>query len=261
MNLNIKGKTALVCGGSKGLGYGAAIELANLGAKVILVARNESLLKANVAHLNTINQVDNSYIQLDFSEIDNVREVITNSVSKKPIHILINNTGGPAPGLISESTADQLTNAFANHILVSNMLAQLLIPGMKASNYGRIINIVSTSIRQPIAGLGVSNTIRGAMGGWAKTLSNELAHLSITVNNILPGTTKTERLGGLISSRQAQSGKSEEQVTNALIAEIPLGRFAEVEEIANAIAFLASPAASYITGVSLPVDGGKIRSI
>jgi len=261
MNLNLKGKTALVCGASRGLGLGAAIELAKLGAEVILLARSQKRLQENVKRLNRINKKKNSYIVADLRNAIAVKDSIKEYLAKKPIHILINNAGGPPVGNIVKANASALSDAFNLHVLASHTITQAVLPSMKKAKYGRVINIVSTSVRQPITNLGVSNTIRGAMASWAKTLSSELAKSGVTVNNILPGTTKTERIDELISGKVQKQKISKKQAKAQMVAEIPMGRFAEVEEIASVIAFLASPAASYITGTSIPVDGGKIKSI
>lgn len=261
MNLNLKGKTALVCGASRGLGYGAAIELAKLGAEVILLARSQKRLQENVKRLNRINKKKNSYIVADLRNAIAVRDSIKEYLAKKPIHILINNAGGPPVGNIVKANATALSDAFNLHVLASHTITQAVLPSMKKAKYGRVINIVSTSVRQPISNLGVSNTIRGAMASWAKTLSGELAKSGVTVNNILPGTTKTERIDELLAGEVTKQKISKREAKAQMIAQIPMGRFAEVEEIASVIAFLASPAASYITGTSIPVDGGKIKSI
>lgn len=261
MNLNLSGKRALVCGASKGLGLATAIELANLGAELILLARSEEALQKAVIDLDEINGLSNSYLQADLLDHKDLNEKLNDLLVSGPIHILINNTGGPAPGQLLSANSTEFERAFKMHVLASDLIAKLLIPGMKDSSYGRIINIVSTSVRQPIAGLAVSNTIRGAMASWAKTLSNELAEDQITVNNILPGTTNTERIQELISGWQKQLGKPRKEVEEMLMTQIPMGRFASPEEIASVIAFIASPAASYVTGTNIPVDGGKIKSI
>jgi len=262
MNINLTGKRALVCGGSRGLGLASAKELASLGAEIILLSRTESKLQIALEEINPLNNLSNSIIPCDVSDIDALKKSIKNEIAANgPIHILINNSGGPAAGLIQDATPDQFLAAFNAHIIASHTLAKLLIPGMKADHYGRIINMVSTSVRQPISGLGVSNTIRGSMASWSKTLSAELAPSGITVNNILPGATNTERLEEIWDKRQQMFNQSLEEVKADMVAEVPMNRFADPEEIAAAVAFLASPAASYITGVSLPVDGGKIKSI
>lgn len=261
MNLNLKNKRALVCGGSKGLGFGAATELAKMGAQVTLLARSEAVLKEAVLSLNALNGLVNNYVVVDMNDSAELKTKVTSLLKEGPIHILINNSGGPAGGDLQNATAEQLMKAFQTHIIAAHIITQAVVPGMKASDYGRIINIVSTSVRQPIAGLGVSNTIRGAMASWSKTLSAELANSGITVNNILPGTTKTERLANILASKQSLYNLSPEEANQSMLDEIPMGRFAEVDEISGLISFLASPAGSYITGTSIPVDGGKIKSI
>lgn len=258
---NLKNKNALVCGGSDGLGYGAAEQLAHANAKVILVGRSTAKLKEKKKAIDAINNLDNQILELDFNDLANVEKTIAKLADTMPVHILINNCGGPPPGKLASATIDQLQTAFSQHILASHIISKLVIPSMQKEDYGRIINIISTSVRQPIMGLGVSNTIRGAMASWSKTLSLELAETGITVNNILPGTTKTGRLDNIISSRQKKLNVTKEEATNLILSQVPMGRFAEVEEISKAIAFLASPDASYITGVNLQVDGGKIKSI
>lgn len=262
MNLILTGKNALVCGGSKGLGEASAIELAKLGANVTLLSRNAEKLKVTLQNLDTSKGQNHDFLQADFSEgIELLKVKIDLLLSEKNIHILINNTGGPAGGKIQDATNEQFQTAFHNHLLISHALTNWLKSGMIADNYGRIINIVSTSVRQPIDGLGVSNVTRGAMASWAKTLSKELAPLGITVNNILPGTTSTSRISEILNYRAKANNISFEAAKNAMISQIPFGRFAAPEEIGSVVAFVASPAASYITGASIPVDGGKIRSI
>ena len=261
MNLNLSGKVALVCGGSKGIGYASAVELAKLGARIILVSRTEASLQSRVKELSQINDQEHEYIAVDMSDRSALGEGVKKHLDKGPIHIVLNNTGGPPAGSIVRATPDQFLAAMQGHLLVNHSLAQLLIPGMREAGYGRIINMVSTSVRQPIDGLGVSNTTRGAVASWAKTLSTELAPDGITVNNVLPGATKTERLEQIIDARTESSGRKKDVIVETFLDEIPMYRFAEPEEIGSMVAFLASPAAAYITGVSIPVDGGRIRCI
>ncbi len=262
MDLDLTGKRALVCGSTQGLGKASAIELAKLGASIVLMARNEQALQKTKLELDASAGQTHGYIVADFSDANQVKEQVNQFVKENPpMHILVNNTGGPKGGPIVDAELQEFVGAFSNHLLCNHVLAQALIPGMKAERYGRIINIISTSVKQPIPGLGVSNTIRGAVASWAKTLAGELAQFGITVNNVLPGMTKTARLDSLIKSKSEMSGKSVEQITNAMIAEIPVGRFAMPEEFAAAVAFLASPAASYINGINLPVDGGRTLSL
>jgi 3-oxoacyl-[acyl-carrier protein] reductase len=262
MNLNLTGKTAIVCGSTQGLGKACAVELALLGASVTLMARNEDSLQRTQAELDLSQGQKHGYIVADFSDVDQVRERVGKFVSASPpVHILVNNTGGPKGGPILDSSLQQFSDTFSAHVLCNHVLAQAVIPGMKAERFGRIINIISTSVKQPIPGLGVSNTIRGAVASWAKTLAGELAPFGITVNNVLPGMTKTGRLDSLIKARSEKSGKSIQQITEEMIAEIPAGRFALPNEFAAAVAFLATPAAGYINGISIPVDGGRTSSL
>jgi len=259
---DLTGKRALVCGSTQGIGRACADVLARNGAALTLIARNEASLKKAAAAIaeETGRTVDT--VCADFREPDALRDKVSEYVKRTgAIHILVNNTGGPPHGAIADATAEQFLQGFKMHIVCNQLLVQTLAPGMKQAGYGRIINIISTSVREPIMGLGVSNTIRGAVASWAKTHSKELAPLGITVNNVLPGYTNTDRLRDLIAARAEAQSITTEQVEQRMKAVTPMGRFAGPEEIAAGVAFLASPAASYITGVSLPVDGGRIASI
>ena len=203
-----------------------------------------------------------SYIAIDIADKVLLREKVSEKIKEfGSIDILINNTGGPKAGLISEAPEDDFINAFNNHLLVNSLLAQLVLPNMKANNFGRIINIISTSVKIPINNLGVSNTIRAAVASWAKTLSNEVAQYGITVNNVLPGYTDTERLGVLMANASQKSGKSLKETEKDWINLVPAKRFAEPKEIAYAVAFLASDMAGYINGINLPVDGGRTGTL
>ena len=258
----LTGRRALVCGSTQGIGRASAEALAAAGAEVVLLARNAEQLRTVRDALPRTAGATHDLLVADFSDPDRVREVVTGYLgSNPPFHILINNSGGPMPGAVLDASLDAFRAAFAMHLLCNHVLVQALVPGMRAAGYGRIVNIVSTSVREPIKGLGVSNTVRAATAGWAKTLSRELGPYGITINNVLPGSTRTARLTMLVAGRATAAKQSVETIEHALTGEIPLGRFAEPEEIAAAVAFLASPAASYITGVSLPVDGGRLASI
>ncbi|MFQ5549899.1 MAG: SDR family oxidoreductase [Gemmatimonadales bacterium] len=259
MEIGLTGKNALVCGSSQGIGRAAAEALARNGARVTLLARDRDTL-ASVAQ--SLDGAAHDFLTADFDDPEQVRRVVAEYLnSSAPFHILVNNTGGPKAGEIVEAQGDEFLLAFKRHLVCNQLLAQALLPGMKAAGYGRIVNIASTSVREPIRGLGVSNTIRGAVASWAKTLAREVAPDGVTVNNVLPGYTDTARLRSLINTRAEATGQTVEQVTQSWVDVIPTGRFASPAEIAVAIAFLASPAASYITGVSLPVDGGRIAAI
>lgn len=258
MNLELSGKSALVCGSSQGIGRAVALELAVLGASVTLFGRRADALEQVRRELAVKAGQTHHVLVADFSRPDEVKSVIDKHLAATgPLNILINNTGGPAPGPAHLADASAFLAAFQQHLICNQLLVQALLPGMKASGYGRIINIISTSVKQPIANLGVSNTIRGAVASWAKTLAGELGRFGITVNNVLPGSTDTGRLSAIIDNKATKSGKSRDDVVAEEKAVIPVGRFAEPEELAYAVAFLASPSAGYITGINLPVDGGR----
>ncbi|AUD03214.1 SDR family oxidoreductase [Spirosoma pollinicola] len=262
MNLTLTGRTALVCGSTQGIGRATAIELALLGATIVLMARNEETLKTTLLELDTRQGQTHRYLVADFSQPGEVQTAIARHLAQFPaLHILINNTGGPAGGPLIDANADEFVRTFHNHLLNNQALVQAVFPAMKEAGYGRIVNIISTSVKQPIVGLGVSNTIRGAVAQWAKTLSLEIARYGITVNNVLPGYTQTARLAAVLTMRSKTSGKTEEETAQQLEAEIPTGRFVTAEEVAAAAAFLCTPAAASINGVNLPVDGGKTGSL
>lgn len=262
MNLNFKNKTALVCGSTQGIGKAIAAELASLGANIVLIARDEEKLKAVLSELCCATGQKHFYIKADFSNPSVVKAAVENFISlHSDIHILVNNTGGPTAGSVEKANIDDFQDAFRNHLICNHILMQSTLNGMKKLGYGRIINIISTSVKQPLKGLGVSNTIRAAVANWAKTLATELAPHGITVNNVLPGATNTKRLSDIMGNKSAKSGRSVQEIKEEMLAEIPALRFALPEEIACAVAFLASPAASYITGINLPVDGGRTSSL
>ncbi len=259
-SLPLAGRRALVCGGSRGIGRACAVEFARLGAEVTLLARDARALQHVVEALPATgaSRRQHRYLAVDFDNPKTLRDVVHEHLANhEPVHILLNNTGGPPGGAIADADTEAFTATFSRHLVCNHLLAQAVLPEMRISGYGRIINIVSTSVKQPIKGLGVSNTVRGAVASWAKTLAGELAPFGITVNNVLPGTTKTDRLREIVRSRAASTGTSEAVIEEQMRADIPTGRFAEPEEIAAAVGFLAGPAAAYITGISLPVDGGR----
>ncbi|HVZ56192.1 MAG TPA: SDR family oxidoreductase [Chitinophagaceae bacterium] len=261
MNLSLQGKVAVVCGSSQGIGLATARELADLGATCVLLARDEEALRLAASSLPNAAGQQHAYFVADFASIQQVSRVIDEIVSTTPVQILVNNTGGPAAGPVTEATAEAFTAAFSQHLLINHTLVQAVLPSMKRSGYGRIINIISTSVRIPIHNLGVSNTVRAAVASWAKTLANEVGGFHITVNNILPGYTRTRRLDSLLEVNAARTGLSRAELIEAMERSIPLHRFGEPAEIGAVAAFLASPAASYVNGVSLPVDGGSTGTI
>lgn len=262
MNLDLRHKQAIVCGSTQGIGKAIALELAELGAAVTLIARNEEALKATKQELSTAAGQLHAYLCVDFSKPDELKQIVEAYLQRQPgVHILVNNTGGPPAGPVAAAKPDEFISAFNNHLICNHILVQACVEHMKHARYGRIINIISTSVKAPLPNLGVSNTIRAAVANWSKTLANELGRFNITVNNVLPGATATVRLKTIIENKSAKTGHAQDAVTKEMMAEIPMGRFAEASEVANAVAFLASPAASYINGINLPVDGGRTPNL
>jgi len=262
MNLDLTGKHALVCGGSQGIGFAAAVELAQLGADVTLLARSREALDEALAKLpKTHAAQSHATIAADMSDADTLRAKAEATANARAVQILVNNSGGPPGGPASTAAPDEFRRAFEQHVIAAQTLVQALLPGMKASGYGRIVNVISTSVKEPIRNLGVSNTIRGATASWAKTLAGELGGFGITVNNVLPGYTQTQRLDQILAERTRATGKSATEIESAMLASVPAGRFAKASEIAAVVAFLASPAAAYVNGVNVPVDGGRTLSL
>ncbi len=262
MQLDLSGRHALVCGASQGIGRACAVELALLGASVTALARRGEVLASVVESLpRTHDAQRHDFVVVDTGDTDALRVRADALVAASPVHILINNTGGPPPGVILDATVQEFLDALRKHLLANQVLVQAVVPGMRDAGWGRIVNIISTSVKEPIPGIGVSNTTRGAVASWAKTLAGELAPFGITVNNVLPGSTHTPRIEQIVAAGAKKSGRSEQEVQQEMTAAIPMGRFADPTETAAAVAFLASPAAGYITGVSLPVDGGRTRSL
>ena len=262
MNLSLSGKHALVCGGSQGIGRAAAIELAQLGAQVTLLARSREALEGTLAELPRIDCARaHDYVAADMIDRDALRTAVESLARENPVQVLVNNTGGPPGGPAHMADVDEYVIAFNQHLVANQIVLHAVLPGMRSANYGRVINVISTSVKEPIRNLGVSNTIRGAVANWAKTLASELGPFGITVNNVLPGYTRTRRLDQILGDRARTSGRSEQEIATAMLASVPVGRFAEAEEIGAVIAFLASPAAAYINGINVPVDGGRMQSL
>lgn len=254
---------ALVCGSTQGIGRAVALALAEHGCALTLLARSETRLRETVAVLPAPTGQVHDYLVADFDDPDHVVRVVQQYLGQHPagFHILVNNTGGPAGGPLLEASVAALQLAFNQHLICNHLLAQTVVPTMQAAGFGRIINIISTSVKIPLPGLGVSNTIRGAVASWAKTLANELGPHGITVNNVLPGATLTQRHHSLVEKKAAQTGQSAEAIEAEMLKLIPARRFGLAEEVAATVAFLASPAASYISGTSVPVDGGRTGSL
>ncbi|HPH47373.1 MAG TPA: SDR family oxidoreductase [Chryseolinea sp.] len=250
-----------MCGSTQGIGKASAIELALLGAGVTLIARDEQKLKQVIKELSASSGQQHDYLVADFNSPEDLKQKVNTYAEQNKVHVLVNNTGGPPSGQAIDSKEEDFVKAFSNHLLCNHILVQAFVEGMKHEHYGRIINIISTSVKIPIRGLGVSNTIRGAVANWSKTLSLELALFGITVNNVLPGATMTGRLESIIQTNASKNSKSFEEAKHDMMKEIPAGRISEAHEVAAAVAFLASPAASYINGINVPVDGGRTGSL
>ena len=259
MNINLTGYKAIVCGSTQGIGKATAEELVTLGATVTLVARDEEAL---IAVRDSLNGNGHQAVCADFDDQNILDERINSHVNRHgPFHILVNNTGGPPPGEIIKANNEEFIEAYSKHLICNHILTKAVLPGMKSDEYGIIINVISTSVKEPIPNLGVSNVTRRAVANWAKTLSREVSSFGITVNNILPGATNTARLKSIISEIASKQGSNSKTIENEMKNKIPARRIAQPEEIAYAIAFLASPAASYINGINLPVDGGKLMCL
>ncbi|WP_354333069.1 SDR family oxidoreductase [Pedobacter sp. CG_S7] len=261
MNISLENKCAVICGGSQGIGFATAMALAASRASCILIARNEAALQEAVAKLPTTFHQKHLYKVADFSDTAAVKIAIEEITSGTNIEILVNNSGGPKPGPITDANPEAFKAAFNQHVICNQILVNAVIPGMRILKYGRIINIISTSVKTPLPNLGVSNTIRAAVASWAKTLANEIGKYNITVNNILPGLTNTSRLESLVKQIALDKGIEEKQVKQELIGSIPMRRFAEPKDIASVICFLASPAAAYVNGINIPVDGGRTPTL
>lgn len=256
------GKVALVAGSTQGIGKAVAMKLAEMGADIVLLARNEEKLKLVKSELHREGSQTHDYLVVDFTQPLELKQKVSDYLSKgKSIDILINNTGGPKAGPVIDADISEFLSAFNQHLICNHILVQAVVPGMKQSGGGRIVNIISTSVKQPLPGLGVSNTIRGAVGNWSKTLANELGQFNITVNNVLPGATNTTRLQEIASNKSEKTGDSVDAIFEEMAEESPMKRIARPEEIAAAVAFLASPSASYINGINIPVDGGRTKSL
>lgn len=262
MDVDLSGRHALVRGASQGIGRACAIELARLGANVTLMARRAEVLRELAADLPRIGASQkHGFLAADAGDTGGLRAAVQTLADTGPVHILINNSGGPPPGAVHGAEVDAFLDAYRKHLVANHVATEIVVPGMQAARYGRIVNIISTSVKEPIKGLGVSNTTRWAVASWAKTLATELAPFGITVNNVLPGSTRTPRIEQIVQTRARKSGCSIADMQREMEAEIPMQRFADPSEIAAAVAFLASPAAGYITGVNLPVDGGRTHSL
>jgi 3-oxoacyl-[acyl-carrier protein] reductase len=260
--MELKGKHAIVCGSTQGIGFATAKLMAERGATLTLVARNEEKLRSAISELDSSAGQSHGILVADFSKPEELKQALDVYVAagNRP-SILVNNTGGPKGGLIINAEVSEFLSAFDQHLICNHILVQALYPMMKEDGIGRIINVISTSVKQPLNNLGVSNTIRGAVANWSKTLANELGQYNITVNNVLPGATNTGRLNSIAETKASNSTQTVDEVLNDMAKLSPMQRIAEPEEVAEAIAFLASDRASYINGINVPVDGGRTKSL
>lgn len=257
MNVSLEGLRAIVCGASQGMGKAIATQFAKSGASVFLIARNEENLKETVASLPQNSTQRHTYACVDITHLSQLETIIETANNEYGgFHIVVNNTGGPPPGLLFQSKNDELESAFKQHVLAAQTILKVVLTKMIELKYGRIINIISVGLKQPIENLGVSNTIRGAMGSWSKTLSKELAAYGITVNNILPGYIKTERLKYLIQRNSLAKNITYEEEERNFLEKVPVKRLGIPEEIGYLATFIASPLANYLNGTSIPLDGG-----
>ena len=261
MKINLKDKKALIGGSSKGLGYAVAKQLAICGATVTLVSRNEALLKKNIIELNKLTGIEHNYLLVDYNQPEKYKQIIEGFFQKNIIDILVNNTQGPPAGDVFSVNENDYQKSF--DLLFKNTIntTNSAIKGMKKNNWGRIINMTSVSVKEPLAYLALSNTIRSAVTSWGKTLSMESGQFNITVNNILTGFFNTERLNQLNSEKAKKFNISTDEVFNKMSEMVPLKRIGEPEEFGYLIAFLASDYADYINGANIPIDGGLLKSM
>jgi 3-oxoacyl-[acyl-carrier protein] reductase len=262
LDLDLSGQHALVCGGTEGIGRASAVLLAAHGADVTVLSRTAATLEATVAALPRPREDQaHAFIEADMSDLAALSAKVEALANARPVTILVHNSGGPPGGPAHAAGLDAYEAAFRQHLLAGQTLLQAVLPGMRRARFGRIVNVISTSVKEPIRGLGVSNTIRAAIAAWSKTLAAELGPFGITVNNVLPGYTRTRRLEQIVEDRMRAAGKLREEIEQAMLATVPAGRFAEPGEVAAAVLFLASPAAAYVNGINLPVDGGRMQSL
>ncbi|WP_346238090.1 SDR family oxidoreductase [Niabella insulamsoli] len=261
MIISLAHKKALVGGSSQGLGFAVAQQLAASGASVTLMARKEQKLQAALAALDTKNGQQHQYLVVDFADFDSYKKIIDDFFLSNQVDILVNNTNGPSAGTVLEKKADDYFNAFNMLFQTVQYTTAAAIGSMKAKRFGRIINLTSRTVKEPVDNLALSNTIRAAVVAWGKTLSRDVGKFNITVNNLLTGNFDTERLTELFTAQAQAQQTTLEAIKQKSVEEIPLQRLGKPEELANMVAFLASGEAAYVTGTSIPVDGGLLKSI
>lgn len=259
--MELSGKKVLVCGSTQGIGWATAKLLVSRGAEVTLMARNEEKLRRCLGELNEINTGNHNVVVADFSNLESFEQIVQQFIAKQSFDALVNNTGGPAGGPIIDANIAAFQAAFQQHLLCNHLLVQAVVPQMISSGGGSIVNVISTSVKQPLPNLGVSNTIRGAVANWSKTMASELGPKNIRVNNVLPGATNTSRLQEIADAKSKKTGNPSDEILTGMGQESPMKRIAEPNEVAEAIAFLISDRASYINGINIPVDGGRTKSL
>ena len=260
MNINLTGKNALIGGSSKGLGLAIARQLAVSGANVTLMARSKTTLKKVVDQLDTNSNQKHQFLVVNFSDFDDFGSKMKNFFTNNKIDILINNTQGPSPGSAIEKSIDDYQNAFDLLFKCAVFTCNLALPHMQKQKWGRIVNVSSISVREPLSYLALSNSLRAALVTWAKSLSIEIASDNITINNTLTGYFDTERIAEINAQKAKKMGIPETEVRSAMISAIPAKRIGHPDEYANLVCFLVSDQASYITGTNIPIDGGFLKS-
>ncbi|GAB3421796.1 SDR family oxidoreductase [Niabella aquatica] len=261
MIISLQNKKALVGGASQGLGKAVAVQLAASGASVTIMARNEAKLQQVISELSASEGQQHDYLVVDFSDFESFKIKMDDFFSNHAVDILVNNTNGPKAGTVSEQKETDYQSAFSLLFQTVQYTTSLAVKGMKENRCGRIINLTSRTVKEPADNLALSNIIRAAVVAWGKTISRDVGKYNITVNNILTGNFDTERLNELFSLQAKAQNTSIEAITKTAEADIPLQRLGRPEELANLVTFLASEQASYITGASIPVDGGLLKSI
>ena len=260
IDLSFEGKHALVCGASDGIGRAIAKGLAAHGAQLTLLARRREKLEAVAAELKQAGAMSVRVLAFDLDDRTELVTTVQSLISEHgPVHILVNNSGGPSPGPILEATPEQFQQGLGRHLFASQQLLKAVLPGMREAGFGRILNVISTSVREPIPNLGVSNTVRGAMAAWAKTVAGELPP-GITINNLLPGQFDTDRIASLFASRATAEGRDAAELRAEAEARNPCGRIGYIKEFGQACAYLCSAHSGYVVGQNLLIDGGAFNS-
>ena len=261
MDLSIKGKNAIVCASSQGLGKSAAVDLAKEGVNIAICSRNKDKINLVKEEIEQTSDVKVVAIEADLSSEKDISALFQEAKKElKTIDILINNNGGPPPSTFEELTDEDWQKTFNSTMMSAIRLSKLVLPDMKKNKWGRIINISSVSVKTPVNGLFLSNSIRMGVLGWAKALSDEVAPHGITVNSVCPGTTKTERIEQILNAQSESSGKDKSEIEEAMANSIPMLRIGEASDLSALITFLASEKASYMTGLAVQVDGGSART-